>query len=191
MALMRKSRSLAYNRTPGRIHTSKGSEHIRRAMKPHGESRSSLAGRATMNWKRRIPFRVDIGGVIQILGSALVQQARIGGPRVDPERTRRDRATPPDNARLPGPHRHQTGLGRATLQFRDDGVGLSVEDAETYLSTLGIGITGLIRGRSGSTTPDRAAARDKNLIGYFGIGLFERLYAGRTSRRREPQGTRR
>jgi molecular chaperone HtpG len=124
------------------------------------------------SWKRRIPFRVDIGGVIEILGSALYSR---------PEAAIRELI---QNAHDAIVRRRRTLLsyqGRIdieqdpdarTLRFRDDGVGLSVEEAEKYLSTLGIGITGLIRGRGLPARSDRTSADDSALIGMYGIGLF-------------------
>jgi hypothetical protein len=124
------------------------------------------------SWKRRIPFRVDIGGVIEILGSALYSR---------PESAIRELI---QNAHDATERRRQASLayqGRIdieqdkterTIRFRDDGVGLSVQEAETYLSTLGVGITGLIRGRAGAAVPIRPSSKDENLIGFFGIGLY-------------------
>ena len=57
---------------------------------------------------------------------------------------------------------------RHALLVSDDGVGLTADEAERYLGTLGIGITGLIkRGQFAAAGGDGQA-----LIGQFGIGLF-------------------
>jgi molecular chaperone HtpG len=124
------------------------------------------------SWKRRIPFRVDIGGVIEILGSALYSR---------PDTSVRELI---QNAHDAIARRRRTSLsyqGRIdveqdpaghTLRFSDDGIGLDAEEAETYLSTLGIGITGLIRGRGSAPTSERAGGKDSTLIGMFGVGLF-------------------
>src|SRR3712207_4310077 len=138
-------------------------------------------------WSRRIPFKVDIAGIIEIMGSSLYS-----------------RATTPVRELIQNAHdgimrRRQGDLsykGRIdvvqdaaahTLSFTDDGLGLSEEDAERDLGTLGVGITGLIkRGRatadgtvedddnpSGAAAPGTPTARDgQALIGQFGIGLF-------------------
>ncbi len=123
-------------------------------------------------WKRHIPFRVDIGGVIEILGSALYSR---------PESAVRELI---QNAHDAVARRRRSALsyqGRIdieqddaahTLRFRDDGVGLDAAEAETYLSTLGIGLTGLIRGRGGPDPAERPAGNDGALIGMFGVGLF-------------------
>ncbi len=65
-----------------------------------------------------------------------------------------------------------------TLSFSDDGVGLNEEEAERYLGTLGIGITGLIKKALGGAGDASAFAANtptgdgQSLIGQFGIGLF-------------------
>ncbi|SIO23808.1 Molecular chaperone, HSP90 family [Singulisphaera sp. GP187] len=124
------------------------------------------------SWKRTIPFRVDIVGVIEILGSALYSR---------PESAVRELI---QNAHDAIVRRRRSDLGyqgridieqdRAehTLRFHDDGIGLSAEEAETYLSTLGIGITGLIRGRGAAAPVEASQGTDGNLIGMFGVGLF-------------------
>jgi molecular chaperone HtpG len=124
------------------------------------------------SWNRRIPFRVDIAGVIEILGSALYSK---------PDSAIRELI---QNAHDAIARRRRTSLeyqGRIDieqdpagqlLRFIDDGVGIDALEAETYLSTLGIGITGLIRGRNAASPLDRTAADDSTLIGMFGIGLF-------------------
>ena len=62
-----------------------------------------------------------------------------------------------------------------TLTFIDDGIGLSTNEAEDYLGTLGIGITGLIK-KGATDAFDISMHSNKrdgsNLIGQFGIGLF-------------------
>ncbi|WP_406693974.1 ATP-binding protein [Singulisphaera sp. Ch08] len=124
------------------------------------------------SWKRRIPFRVDIVGVIEILGSALYSR---------PESAVRELI---QNAHDAIVRRRRTDLGyqgridieqdrvEHTLCFQDDGIGLSAEEAETYLSTLGIGITGMMRGRGAASPAVVSKGTDDNLIGMFGVGLF-------------------
>jgi len=58
-----------------------------------------------------------------------------------------------------------------TLEVSDDGIGLTAEEAEKYLGTLGIGITGLLKGRHPSAA-GVATSGGEMLIGQFGIGLF-------------------
>lgn len=130
-------------------------------------------------WSRRIPFKVDIAGIIEIMGTSLYS-----------------RATTPVRELLQNAHdgivrRRQLDLSYAgridvrqdaaggTLTFADDGIGLSAEEAERYLGTLGIGITGMIKRAAGRDDEGdgggglKAPAGDgQTLIGQFGIGLF-------------------
>jgi hypothetical protein len=128
------------------------------------------------DWKRRIPFRVDIAGVIEILGSALYSRPEAAVRELIQNAhdaiARKRRADLAYQGRI---DIEQDPQARA-VRFRDDGIGLTAEEAETYLSTLGIGITGLIRGRQSSLVPspaaERAGGNDDALIGQFGVGLF-------------------
>lgn len=65
----------------------------------------------------------------------------------------------------------RTDAERHTLEVSDDGIGLTADEAEKYLGTLGIGITGLLKGRHPSAAGN-ASAEGEMLIGQFGIGLF-------------------
>ena len=124
------------------------------------------------SWKRRIPFRVNIGGVIEILGSALYSRPDTAIRELIQNAhdaiARRRRTVLSYQGRI---DIEQDSAGHL-LRFRDDGVGLNVEEAETYLSTLGIGLTGLIRGRRSAPPSERLSDKDSTLIGMFGIGLF-------------------
>ena len=122
------------------------------------------------HWARRIPFKVDIAGVIRIMGSALYSR---------PDAAIRELI---QNAHDAVTRRRQQELdykGRIgirqnrelnTIEFSDDGIGLSAEEAEKYLGTLGVGLTGLLKGTHPAASHD--ANDDANLIGMFGIGLF-------------------
>ena len=131
------------------------------------------------SWSRRIPFKVDIAGIIEIMGSSLYS-----------------RATTPVRELIQNAHdgivrRRQRDLAYAgridlvqvaaahTIAFSDDGIGLSEQEAERYLGTLGVGITGLIKraaaGAGAEQPPDAPvtpAGDRQGLIGQFGIGLF-------------------
>jgi HSP90 family molecular chaperone len=129
----------------------------------HAESKSP-------DWHRTIPFKVDVAGVIHIMGSALYSR---------PAAAIRELL---QNAHDAIVRREKTDLGflgridvfqdreHGILAFEDNGVGLTAEEAEAYLGTLGVGITGLLKGEH----PDSVAERngDTGLIGQFGIGLF-------------------
>jgi molecular chaperone HtpG len=123
------------------------------------------------NWSRRIPFQVDIAGIIEIMGSSLY--SRVDTPIRELIQNAHDaimRRRASDIA-FRGRIDIHTNPEEHSLQFSDDGVGLSPEDAERYLSTLGVGVTGLLkRGSDLPTDADRADGA--NLIGQFGIGLF-------------------
>ena len=122
------------------------------------------------HWSRRIPFKVDVAGVIRIMGSALYSR---------PDAAIRELI---QNAHDAVERRRQQDLsykGRIdirqdresnTIEFSDDGIGLSADEAEKYLGTLGIGVTGLLKGTHPSS--DSNVQEDENLIGMFGIGLF-------------------
>lgn len=121
-------------------------------------------------WTRRIPFRVDIAGIIQIMGSALYSR---------PDAAVRELVQNSHDAVM---RRRQAELGyhgridirqfpdQRIIEFHDDGYGISPEDAELYLGTLGIGLTGLLKGEHPNSVLPKNG--QQNLIGMFGIGLF-------------------
>ncbi len=123
-------------------------------------------------WTRRLPFKVDVAGIIQIMGKSLYSRSdaalRELLQNAHDAIIRRRRVDLSYHGRidlLPDP-------SRRTLVIRDDGIGLSPDEAETYLGTLGAGITGLIRGTRLETAPGAGVSGDAELIGLFGIGLF-------------------
>ncbi|MFZ9090779.1 MAG: ATP-binding protein, partial [Planctomycetaceae bacterium] len=123
-------------------------------------------------WSREIPFRVDIAGIIEIMGKSLY--SRMDTPVRELIQNAHDAVI----------RRRHTDLGfqgridirqdaeAGTLSFSDDGVGLSPEDAEKYLGTLGIGITGLLKGVATADAEHGLPGDSDDLIGQFGIGLF-------------------
>ncbi|SFH69090.1 HSP90 family protein [Planctomicrobium piriforme] len=123
-------------------------------------------------WQRHIPFKVDIAGVIDIMGASLYSR---------PDTPIREMLQNAHDAIM---RRRRTDLdfrGRIdvvqnadehTISFQDDGIGLTPEDAEDYLGTVGAGITGLIK-RSGDVPDSAGGLGDRgDLIGQFGVGLF-------------------
>src|SRR5262245_28704313 len=93
---------------------------------------------------RQIPFKVDVAGVIEIMGTSLYSRA---------DTPIRELIQNAHDAILRRRRRDLSYQGRIDIEqdrdrhlliFRDDGIGLSPAEAEEYLSTLGIGITGLI-----------------------------------------------
>ncbi|MFN9972329.1 MAG: ATP-binding protein, partial [Phycisphaerae bacterium] len=59
-----------------------------------------------------------------------------------------------------------------TISFSDDGIGLSVDEAEEFLGTLGASVTGLLKGRGTDEQRRQVTGDGDGLIGMFGIGLF-------------------
>lgn len=117
---------------------------------------------------RELPFKVDMAGIIEILGCSLY--------------SRRDTAIREllQNAHDAIARRRSTELsfmGRIELQCSaenqtisviDDGVGISVQDAEDYLGTLGRGLSGILKKNLKKTQ-----GKDRSeIIGQFGVGLF-------------------
>jgi hypothetical protein len=122
----------------------------------------------TPTWSRRIPFKVDVGGVIELMGKSLYSRA---------DTPIRELIQNAHDAIARRRARDLTYRGRidieqdaagGVLHFHDDGIGLCPQEAEEYLSTLGISLTGLLRnGLDGS-----GGNGGEGLIGQFGIGLF-------------------
>jgi hypothetical protein len=124
-------------------------------------------------WKRRIPFKVDIAGIIEIMGSALY--SKITAPVRELIQNAHDAVLRRRQADLSYRGRIDVlqDAAAGTLTFVDDGIGLSEEEAERYLGTLGIGVTGMLRRGGGGASPGLAHADDATgLIGQFGVGLF-------------------
>jgi len=122
------------------------------------------------NWSRRISFQVDVAGIIQIMGTSLY--SRSDTPIRELLQNAHDAI---QRRRLvdlsyKGQIQIRTDPEAHTLEVSDDGIGLTADEAEKYLGTLGIGITGLLKGRHPSAT--NATAAGEMLIGQFGIGLF-------------------
>lgn len=117
---------------------------------------------------KTIPFAVDLPGLIDLMGTALysrpdaavrelLQNAHDGIQR----RRLRDIS-------FQGRIRIEQDSETKTLTFIDDGIGLTPEEAEKYLGTLGSGITGMLRRNQETTTRSDCS----QLIGMFGIGLL-------------------
>ncbi|MGQ9503745.1 MAG: ATP-binding protein [Thermogutta sp.] len=118
-------------------------------------------------WEKRVPFQVDVAGVIRLMGQSLYSR---------PDAAVRELI---QNAH-DGIMRRRTidlrYLGRIDirqypaeniLEFSDDGTGLTAEEVEKYLGTLGVGLSGLLKRDFQNT-----AGSVLNLIGEFGIGFF-------------------
>ncbi len=125
---------------------------------------------------KRIPFKVDIAGIIEIMGTSLYS---------NPNTPIRELLQNAHDAIMRRRARDLTYQGKIdvvlneqerTIAIHDNGIGLSPSEAEEYLGTLGVGITGLIKRGFTAETPDAATPASKKdgaaLIGQFGIGLF-------------------
>lgn len=127
---------------------------------PSGDS----SGKA---WEKRFPFQVDVAGIIRLMGQSLysrvdaairelIQNAHDG--------IMRRRAT---DLRYQGRIDILQRPDENVLEINDDGMGLTAEEVETYLGTVGASLSGILR-----REPDTATGPGMNLIGQFGIGLF-------------------
>ena len=124
------------------------------------------------SWTRRIPFQVDVAGVIQIMGTSLY--SRHDAPLRELIQNAHDAIQRRRQIDLSYKGRidiRQDSSGR-TLTFSDDGIGLSPAEAEKYLGTLGIGVTGLLKGHHPDSATANVTGSGDGLIGQFGIGLF-------------------
>lgn len=135
-----------------------------------------MAAKESSDYPKRIPFKVDIAGVIEIMGTSLYS---------NPNTPVRELLQNAHDAVMRRRAKDLSYQGRIdvvqgeelrTLAFHDDGVGLSPLEAEEYLGTLGIGLTGLIKKGFNPENLDVLTPASKkdgsSLIGQFGIGLF-------------------
>lgn len=112
---------------------------------------------------RHIPFRVHMAGIIEIMGTSLYSQ------RTTPVRELLQNAHDgivrrrAEELQFQGRIDVTLDLGAKTLTVSDDGVGLDADEAERYLGTVGMSLTGLAKRESGASS---------GLIGQFGIGLL-------------------
>lgn len=121
---------------------------------------------------RRIAFKVDIAGVIEIMGSSLY--SRIDTPIRELIQNGHDAVMRRRKQDLDYQGRIDIvqDAENNRLIFHDDGIGLSFDEAESYLGTLGLGITGLLKGRGPQELREAFSGDGDELIGQFGIGLF-------------------
>lgn len=122
-------------------------------------------------WTRSIPFKVDIAGVIEIMGASLYSR---------PDTPIRELLQNAHDAIMRRRRNDLSYQGRIdvrqdesanTISFTDDGIGLTAAEAENYLGTVGLGMTGLIK-RGEPMATDLASGDQGDLIGQFGVGLF-------------------
>ncbi|MCA8995340.1 MAG: ATP-binding protein [Planctomycetaceae bacterium] len=124
------------------------------------------------DWERNVSFQVDIAGIIDIMGVSLYSRQdtpiRELIQNAHDAITRRQRGDLSFQGRIDVRQNSEVG----TISFSDDGVGLTHEEAEKYLGTLGSGITGLIKRGEAVEELDTAVTDQGDLIGQFGVGLF-------------------
>lgn len=119
----------------------------------------------SLSWSKRVPFQVDVGGIIQLMGESLYSRPEVAVRELIQNahdgimRRRADEVTFQGRIDL-----RQIAEERV-LEVSDDGIGMTPEEAETYLGTLGLGISGWIKRRG--DVPGSAG-----LIGQFGVGLL-------------------
>ncbi|MCA9043722.1 MAG: ATP-binding protein, partial [Planctomycetaceae bacterium] len=122
--------------------------------------------------QRNIPFKVDIAGIIEIMGTSLY--SRLDTPvreliqNANDAIMRRRRGDLTFRGRIDV----RQDATEGTISVEDNGIGLTSDEAESYLGTLGIGITGMIKRGRPPETSGNAMAAASDLIGQFGIGLF-------------------
>src|SRR6266545_619872 len=127
---------------------------------------------AMASWQRRIGFKVDVAGIIEIMGSSLY--SRSDTPIRELIQNAHDAVQRRRKKELSylGRIDIEQDRDRHILRFHDDGIGLTVEEAEKYLGTLGIGITGMLKKGQALALPPEIAGDGDSLIGQFGVGLF-------------------
>ncbi len=126
-----------------------------------GGSRQESSG-----WSKRVPFQVDVGGIIQLMGESLYSRPEVAIRELIQnahDGIMRRRAV---EIRFQGRIDLRQDREAGIVEVADDGIGMTAEEAETYLGTLGLGLSGWIK-RGGGEAPGAA-----NLIGQFGVGLL-------------------
>lgn len=117
---------------------------------------------------KTIPFQVDIAGIIDIMGTSLYSRpdtpVRELLQNAHDAIMRRRRTDLSFQGRIDVRQDADAGI----ISITDNGVGLTAEEAEQYLGTLGSGITGLIK----RAEAESHAQPQGGLIGQFGVGLF-------------------
>ncbi len=119
--------------------------------------------------EKTFPFTVDLPGLIDLMGTALYSQPSAAIRELVQnahDSIVRRRMLDLD---FQGTIRFFQNTEAGTLVIEDDGIGLNAQEAEKYLGTLGIGITGLLRREARN---NREPSDSSGLIGQFGIGLL-------------------
>lgn len=123
-----------------------------------------------MESQRSSTFKVDLAGLIEIMGTSLY--SRVDTPIRELIQNAHDAIVRRRQRDLTFQGRIDvlTDANQKSISFVDDGIGLSMQEADDYLGTLGLGLTGLIR--KGTSVANEPPNDTQALIGQFGVGLF-------------------
>lgn len=121
---------------------------------------------------KKINFKVDIASIIELMGKSLY--SRIETPIRELIQNGHDAVIRrrQQDISFKGQIDVSQNESRQSLTFEDDGIGLTPEEAEKYLGTLGLGITGILKGRGPEDLRNEVSGSGSGLIGQFGVGLF-------------------
>ncbi len=119
-------------------------------------------------WSKTFPFEVNLPGLIDLMGTALYSRADAAVRELIQNAHDGILRKRMIDLAFQGTIRLRQIPDAGLLQIEDDGIGLSAEEAEKYLGTLGLGITGILRRESRGTGKNDSLG----LIGQFGIGLL-------------------
>lgn len=118
-------------------------------------------------WTKCLPFRVDVAGIIRLMGHSLYSRSDAAIREVIQNAhdgiMRRRSLDLQYQGRIDFYQYPRHGI----VDVVDDGIGLTQDEVEKYLGTLGLGISGLLR-----KEPEGLGEGRCDLIGEFGIGLF-------------------
>lgn len=121
---------------------------------------------------KRIKYNVDIASIIELMGKSLY--SRVETPIRELIQNGHDAVMRRRQREIDyrGEIRIRQNPERGSIVFSDDGVGLTPQEAEKYLSTLGLGMTRLLKGQGANVLDGRSDGPGADLIGQFGVGLF-------------------
>ncbi|MEC9093545.1 MAG: ATP-binding protein, partial [Planctomycetota bacterium] len=121
---------------------------------------------------KKINFKVDIGSIIELMGKSLY--SRMETPIRELIQNGHDAIM--RRRQLDISFKGQINVvqneARQSLSFMDNGIGLTPDEAEKYLGTLGLGMSGILKGRGLQDFQEKVTDASGGLIGQFGVGLF-------------------
>ncbi|GAB6166973.1 ATP-binding protein [Thermostilla marina] len=114
---------------------------------------------------QHLAFDVDVAGIIDLMGTSLYSRPEVAVRELIQNAhdavMRRRQIDIEYHGRI-DVRRHPK---EERLEFSDDGIGLTMDEARRYLGTLGAGATGALKRAEGESV-------EGELIGQFGVGLF-------------------